>query len=78
MKQKNCQYGFGKNFNNPTIFRTLLNLRDFVGDSLLHVACEEGNLEVAVALMDAGADVDEKNENEETALHLAASKGHLK
>jgi ankyrin repeat protein len=55
-----------------------LNLRDFVGDSLLHVACEEGNLEVAVALMDAGADIDEKNENEETALHLAASKGHLK
>ena len=63
---------------NKLHYRPLMNLRDCEGDSLLHVACREGKLEVAVALLDAGADVDEKNEAEDTALHLAVTFGHLK
>ena len=34
--------------------------------------------EVAVALIEAGADVDAKNEGEETPLHVAAKEGNTK
>ena len=54
-----------------------MTLRDSFGNSLLHIACLNGHLEVSIALMDAGADIDDKNENEETPLHLAATKGHI-
>ncbi len=41
----------------------------------MHVAAQNGFLEVAVALLDAHADADVKNEDEESPLHLAAKEG---
>ena len=42
------------------------------------MACEHGYLDVAVTLMEAGADIDNKNEDERTPMHLAAKEGRVK
>ena len=47
-------------------------------NSPLHVACERGYLDIALTLMKAGADVDNKNEDERTPMHLAAKEGQVK
>ncbi len=53
----------------------LLETGDRRNNTPLHVAAQNGFLEVAVALLDANADVDVKNEDEESPLHLAAKEG---
>lgn len=42
------------------------------------MACERGYHAIAVTLIEAGADVDNKNEDERTPLHLAAKEGRSK
>lgn len=44
------------------------------GTTFLHLACEHGYPKLVKMLMDAGADDTLKNEREETAAHIAASK----
>ena len=56
----------------------LLELNDRSDNTPLHRACSKGHLEVAVALMTAGAQVDNKNEDEQTPLHLASRYGRLR
>ena len=53
----------------------LLDTGDRRDNTPLHVAAQNGFLTVAVALLDMDADVDNKNEDEETPLHLAAKEG---
>ena len=43
----------------------------------LHWACDKGHTEVAMALVDRGADVDAKDGDKEmTPLHIACNKGY--
>ena len=56
----------------------LLEAGDRRDNTPLHIAAQHGFLSVAVRLMDAGADVDNKNEDEETPLHLAAKEGRTR
>ena len=42
------------------------------------MACEKGYFCIALTLIDAGADVDNKNEDEMTPLHLAAKEGRVR
>ena len=43
----------------------------------LHYACRNGNVEVAMALVDRGADVDAEDDNQRTPLHYACIEGHM-
>ena len=43
----------------------------------LHICARYGHLEVARALIEAGADVNAKKDNGETPLHFSAWHGHL-
>ena len=45
-------------------------------DKLFHYACRSGQLKVAMALIDKGADVNASNDNGNTPLHLALWNGH--
>ena len=58
--------------------RDLLELNDHNDNLPIHIACAEGNYDCAKALIEAGADVDNKNEDEQTPLHLAAIHGKVK
>lgn len=44
----------------------------------LHLACEEGQLEIVKALLDAGAQVDPRDHKGRTPLFIAADKGYTK
>ena len=41
------------------------------------MASERGHLDIVKCLIEKGADVNAKDEDEETALHLASEEGHL-
>ena len=43
----------------------------------LHWACDNGNMELAMALMDRGADVDARSVDEDTPLHKACYRGNM-
>ena len=48
-----------------------MNARDNNKDTPLHIACDNGVLEVVTALIDKGAAIDARNSFQETPLHLA-------
>ena len=54
-----------------------MNRRDVNGDTALHLAASRGHIEVARALLQAGANARKSNNNGQTPLHLATMKGHL-
>ena len=56
----------------------LLQASDRFDNTPLHVACERGYHDIALTLIEAGSDVDNKNEDERTPLHLAAREGRVK
>lgn len=56
----------------------LLKACDRFDNSPLHVASERGFHDIATTLLEAGAEVDNKNEDERTPLHLAAKEGRVK
>ena len=43
----------------------------------LHCACINGNMELAMALVDRGADVDARDEDQRTPLHFACANGNM-
>ena len=43
----------------------------------LHYACDNGHMELAMALVDRGADVDARDNNGDTSLHLACWRGDM-
>lgn len=47
-----------------------INSKDEDGFTALHLAADRGHLEIVKLLIDAGADLDIKTDDEETALHL--------
>ena len=57
------------------------NLLDACGDiaqiTPLHRACDNGDMELAMALVDRGADVDARTVNQDTPLHKACSNGNI-
>jgi ankyrin repeat protein len=55
----------------------LTNAQNKQHNTALHLACYSGNLEVAHMLLDLGANVDKRNEEGETPLHLV-SRGKYK
>ncbi|KAK3103049.1 hypothetical protein FSP39_016076 [Pinctada imbricata] len=55
--------------------RKLMDIGDRYDNHPLHVAAQDGYLAVVKALLDSGADLDCKNEEEQTPLHLAAKFG---
>ncbi len=58
--------------------KRLLDSGDRYDNTPLHVSAERGLLTVVTALLDAEADVDNKNEDEQTPLHLAAKQGRTR
>ena len=56
----------------------IIDYSDRYDNSPLHCAAEKGYVEVVSALLDAGSQIDNKNEDEETALHVAAEEGKVK
>jgi len=53
-------------------------VRNLYDDLPLHVACARGSVDCAQLLLDAGTNVEDKNEDEQTPLHLAAINGRTK
>ena len=53
----------------------LLSTNDRWDNTPLHTASAKGHLEAVVALIEAGAQIDNKNEDEQTPLHVAAKNG---
>ena len=43
----------------------------------LHWACDNGNMELAMALVDRGTDIDARTVTQRTPLHYACDNGHL-
>ncbi|TRY67514.1 hypothetical protein TCAL_06427 [Tigriopus californicus] len=73
--------------NHPEIIQLILKnhrgtelmfLNDQSDNLPIHAACAKGNLDCVLLLGDLGADIDNKNEDEQTPLHLAAINGHFK
>ncbi len=56
---------------------TLVNVKDSLGENLLHKAVLSGNAEALEFLLNRGFGVNEKNNSDVTALHEAAGRGHL-
>ncbi len=56
----------------------LLHAGDRRNNTPLHVAAENGFLEVAEALLDSGASVNTKNDEEEAPLHVAGKNGRTR
>ena len=56
----------------------LLDICDRDQNTPLHAASERGFINIVVQLIEAGADVDRKNEDEQTPLHVAAKEGRTK
>ena len=55
----------------------LLNRNDRWDNTALHIASIRGHLDIVTALIEAGAQIDNKNEDEQTPLHVAAKHGKL-
>ena len=53
-----------------------LNRRDAEGNTPLHSVCREGYRDLAVVLLEKGADASSANNRGETPLHAAARKGN--
>lgn len=58
--------------------RKLLDACDRYDNSPLHASAQKGYLDIVIALLEAGGDVDNKNEDEQTPLHLAAAEGRTR
>jgi ankyrin repeat protein len=78
---------YASEYDNPQVVKTLLDrsrgrdllaVKDLHDDLPLHVACARGNVDCVKLLLNAGADIDNKNEDEQTPLHLAALNGRTK
>ena len=54
---------------------SLLSSNDRWDNTPLHTASAKGHLQALVALLEAGAQIDNKNEDEQTPLHIAAKHG---
>lgn len=52
-----------------------MEVRDHRENVPLHVAAQRGNYECVELLVQAGADMGSKNEDEQTPMHLAAIEG---
>lgn len=53
----------------------LVDTSDRYDNSPLHEAARRGYVKTVRALLDANSKIDNKNEDEETALHIAAEEG---
>lgn len=58
--------------------KKLINIPDRYENTPLHIAAQNGFVPCVQELLDAGADLDAKNEEEQTPLHLAAKNGKTK
>ena len=52
-----------------------VNQRDDDGDTMLHLAAQTGDEQMALVLVQNGADVDARNSDGETAIEVAAGQG---
>ena len=51
--------------------------RGGLGETLLHMASQHGQLDLVVLLVDRGLDIEAPDNDKQTALHVAAANGHL-
>ncbi|PAA49732.1 hypothetical protein BOX15_Mlig000214g4 [Macrostomum lignano] len=64
--------------DNPVVTENrVIDEADVNNNTPLHVACENGYLDVVELLLRYKAKYDDKNEDEETPIHLAAKAGHV-
>ena len=56
----------------------VINMKDKDSNSALHIACAKGFEDIAIVLMEKGADVKSRNNMNETPLHLASYFGQNK
>jgi hypothetical protein len=61
----------------PDPWTTMLNLRDRMGNTPLHLAATDGHAEVVDELVYRGSEVETRNLAGRTALHVASMNGHL-
>ena len=54
-----------------------IDARDVDQRTPLHDACDNGNMEVTMALVDRGADIDSRTVAQRTPLHDACAKGNM-
>jgi len=54
-----------------------VNARNEYGDTPLHYAAEHGHLDVALLLIERGADVNSRNNEGKTPLDVAREEGHV-
>ncbi|KAL7299559.1 hypothetical protein TKK_0007637 [Trichogramma kaykai] len=53
------------------------DVQDFNQDTLLHIACKNGDEGLVALLIDHGLDLDATNKSGQTPLHVAAKHGHI-
>ncbi len=53
----------------------MMEMGDRSDNTPLHAAAAKGHVKATVALLEAGADPDNKNEDEQTPFHVAAKGG---
>lgn len=56
---------------------TLAHVEDAGGNRPLHIACEDGRIDIAILLLQHGADTHSKNKENTTALHIATIRGEF-
>ncbi|WP_448605808.1 ankyrin repeat domain-containing protein [Neorickettsia risticii] len=57
---------------------TLFRMVDNNGDTILHIACNAGNVKVVVAALESSADLNARNESAgDTPLHIAMRRGNV-
>lgn len=61
----------------PETWVTMLNMRDRMGNTPLHLAATDGHAQVVDELVYRGAEVETRNLAGRTALHVASMNGHL-
>ena len=55
-----------------------VSAQDELGYTALHYAAENGHVVASQLLLDAGADIDVRNNNQDTPLHAAAFSGSIR
>ena len=54
-----------------------INVRDSNGETLLHIACKKGHINVVQCLVEKKCDIDNRNRSGKTPIHIACEAGNL-
>ena len=66
-----------RNYLQKIDIEILNNKKDDYGNTIFHIACKKGNLEMIKLLIEKGIDLNTQNDSGNTSLHYACNKGNL-